>query len=33
MAWNTTLTLLRNALADIYVTAREIRRVAEEAEL
>ena len=33
MAWNPTLTLLRNALADIYVTAREARRIAEEAGL
>ncbi len=33
MAWNPTLTLLRNALADVYVTARDIRRIAEEAGL
>lgn len=33
VAWNPTLTLLRNALADLYVSSREARRIAEQASL
>jgi hypothetical protein len=33
MAWNSTLTLLRDVLADLYFTARDARRVVEQAGL